>query len=415
MNILAALILCVILGNALLHFIADLLNLRSVRADLPAAFQELYDARRYATAQKYLGARTHFGWVVSAMDLLAILVFWFAGGFERLDLWVRGTDLPTLVRGLLYITVLLSLKALIGLPSGIYATFVIEERFGFNQTTLATFVKDKIKALLLAVLLVGPLLTAVLAFLQYAGPNAWWYCWLATVGFMLVGQYVAPTWIMPLFNRFDPLPPGELREAIMAYADSIHLILDNIFIMDGSKRSTKSNAFFTGFGRRRRIVLFDTLIERHGVDELVAILAHEMGHFKQKHILKMLLLGILQAGLMFFILSFFLSYKPLFTAFYVSDVSIYAGLVLFGLLYAPLDHLAEMITLHISRRHEYAADSFAVRTTENAGALITALKKLTIDNLSNLQPHPFYVFLNYSHPPVLQRIAAIEKQLFRQT
>lgn len=414
MNFLAALILFILLFNALLRLTADVLNLQSVRTDLPEAFQGWYDARRYAMAQKYLEARTRFGWVIQLVDLLVVLIFWFGGGFARLDQWVRGLELPMLVSGLLYIAVLLSLKALIGLTSGIYATFVIEERFGFNKTTWATYVKDKFKGLLLVVLLVGPLLTAVLAFLQYAGANAWWYCWLVTVGFMLLGQYIAPTWIMPLFNRFDALPPGELREAIMAYAASIHLTLDNIFIMDGSKRSTKSNAFFTGFGRRRRIVLFDTLIERHGEDELVAVLAHEMGHYKQKHIIKMLLLGILQAGLMFFILSFFISYPPLFDAFYVRDVSIYAGLVFFGLLYAPLDNLAEMMTLHISRRHEYAADSFAVQTTAKGEALITALKKLTIDNLSNLQPHPFYVFLNYSHPPMLQRIAAIKKQLSRQ-
>ena len=225
---------------------------------------------------------------------------------------------------------------------------------------------------------------------------------------MLVIQYVAPTWIMPLFNRFDPLEEGELRDAITTYARCIDFALDNIFVMDGSKRSTKSNAFFTGFGRHRRIVLFDTLIDKHGVDELVAILAHEMGHYKLKHIVKMMIIGIIQSGLMFYILSFFISYPVLFKAFYVDQVSVYAGLIFFGMLYSPLDSLLGMIVQFISRHHEFAADRFAAATTSRGNDLVEALKRLSVDNLSNLLPHPFYVFFNYSHPPVLKRIEAIE-------
>jgi STE24 endopeptidase len=226
---------------------------------------------------------------------------------------------------------------------------------------------------------------------------------------MLGVQYIAPTWIMPLFNRFEPLPAGQLRDAITQYAASIDFALDNIFVMDGSKRSTKSNAFFTGFGRHRRIVLFDTLIENHSVDELVAVLAHEMGHYKERHILKNLIVGMLQAGIMFYLLSFFISYPGLFKAFYMDQVSVYAGLVFFGLLWAPLDGIIGLGMQAVSRHHEYAADRFAVETGPNGQALVVALKKLSVDNLSNLQPHPLYVFLHYSHPPVLNRIEAIEK------
>jgi len=222
-------------------------------------------------------------------------------------------------------------------------------------------------------------------------------------------QYIAPTWIMPLFNRFDPLPEGELRQSILAYAQEIDFQLDNIFVMDGSRRSSKSNAFFTGFGKNRRIVLFDTLIENHTVDELVAVLAHEMGHFKKKHILKNMAIGIIQSGLMFYILSLFISYPGLFEAFFVDQVSVYAGLIFFGVIYAPLDGLLALALKALSRRHEYEADRFAVKTSGKPSAMAGALKKLSVHNLSNLQPHPFYVFLHYSHPPVLKRIEAIEK------
>ena len=342
-------------------------------------------------------------------NLCVFLIFWFCGGFAWLDSWVRGLGLTALLNGLVFIGVLLVAKSLLGAPFGAYATFVIEERFGFNQTTWKTYFKDRLKGAFLALLLGLPMLAAILAFFQYAGTNAWWYCWIATIGFMLVVQYIAPTWIMPLFNRFDPLGEGALRQAIMEYAQSIRFTLDNIFVMDGSKRSSKSNAFFTGFGKNRRIVLFDTLIEKHSVEELVAVMAHEMGHYKEKHILKNLAIAILQSGVMFYVLSLFISYPGLFKAFYVEEVSVYAGLIFFGMMYAPLDGMMGLALGALSRRHEFAADRFAVQTTGKAEAMTEALKKLSVHNLSNLQPHPFYVFLNYSHPPLLKRIEAIEK------
>ncbi len=409
LNSIAIVILIAMTIDAGLNFTADFLNLKSIRKTLPKAFNGWYEPKQYRKSQDYLTINTRFGWIINAFDLLALLLFWFGGGFAWLDDLVRDLNWPMVWSGLIYIGVLLTIKALLAMPFNIYATFVIEERFGFNQTTWKIYLKDRIKSMMLTMVLGAPVLAAVLAFFQYAGSNAWWYCWLATMAFMLLVQYIAPAWIMPLFNRFDPLDEGELRKAILDYARRIDFKLGNIFVMDGSKRSSKSNAFFTGFGRNRRIVLFDTLIAKHRVDELVAVLAHEMGHYKQKHILKNLLIGFLQAGLMFYILSFFISYKGLFEAFYVQQVSVYAGLIFFGMLYAPLDGLMGMAVQALSRRHEYAADRFAVKTSGNKMAMIEALKKLSVHNLSNLQPHPFYVFLNYSHPPVLKRIEAIEK------
>jgi STE24 endopeptidase len=214
---------------------------------------------------------------------------------------------------------------------------------------------------------------------------------------------------MPLFNKFKSLEDGGLRDAIFAYARSINFSLENIFIMDGSRRSSKSNAFFSGFGRHKRIVLFDTLIEKHGISELIAVLAHEMGHYKKKHVLQMTAMGIAQTGILFFLLSLFVSYPGLFDAFYMQQRSVYAGLIFFGMLYAPFGFFIGFFLQMLSRKNEFVADRFAVETTKESRALVDALKKLSAHNLSNLTPHPFYVWLNYSHPPVLERIEAIEQ------
>jgi STE24 endopeptidase len=293
------------------------------------------------------------------------------------------------------------------LPLSIYDTFVIEERFGFNRTTRRTFVLDMIKDLGLASLVGGALLSGILALFQYVGHNAWVYCWMGFVVFSLILQYVAPTWIMPLFNKFSPLQPGELREAILDYARSVDFPVRSVFVMDGSRRSTRSNAFFTGFGRNKRIALFDTLIEKHTVPELIAVLAHEIGHHKKKHILQGTIINILHAGLLFFLLSIFLGSPGLYDAFHMEQPSIYSGLLFFALLYTPLEMVLSVAMHMLSRKNEYEADRFAAETTHHPQEVVEALKKLHTDNLSNLTPHPFYVLLNYSHPPLLERVRAI--------
>jgi STE24 endopeptidase len=404
MNFIAIIILCTIGVDFILNLAADRLNLKHLRSELPRAFEGVYEPERYRKSQQYLKVNTQFGWVTSAFNLCLILVFWFAGGFPLLDKWVRTFELGPVPSGLIYIGVLVLLKAVLSLPFSVYATFIIEERFGFNKTTWQTYVKDLLKGLILALLLGTPLLAAILVFFQYAGPSAWWYCWIGVTLYMLVVQFIAPTWIMPLFNKFNPLEEGELKSAILAYANAINFPLENVYQMDGSRRSTKSNAFFTGFGKHKRIVLFDTLIQQHTVNELVAVLAHEMGHYKKKHIRQALILGILQTGLMLFLLSHFIAYQGLFDAFYMAQQSVYAGILFFAMLYAPLDFFVGILMQILSRKNETAADKFAAETTKDPGSMVAALKKLSVDNLSNLTPHPFYVFLNYSHPPVLQRI-----------
>jgi STE24 endopeptidase len=407
MNFIAIIILCTIGVDFILNLVADGLNLKHLKSELPQAFQGDYDADRYRESQQYLKVNTQFGWITSAFNLGVILVFWFAKGFPLLDQWVRSLELGPVLSGLIYMGTLMLFKAVLSLPFSVYATFVIEERFGFNTTTWKTFIMDLVKGLVLALLLGTLLLAAILAFFQYAGPNAWWYCWIGVTLYMLVVQFVAPTWIMPLFNKFTPLEEGELKSAILSYANSIHFPLENVYQMDGSRRSTKSNAFFTGFGKHKRIVLFDTLIHKHTVKELVAVLAHEMGHYKKKHIRQALILGILQTGLMLFLLSNFISYQGLFDAFYMPQQSVYAGMIFFVMLYAPIDFFVGILMQILSRRNETTADHFAAETTKDPESMIAALKKLSVDNLSNLTPHPFYVFLNYSHPPVLQRIESL--------
>jgi STE24 endopeptidase len=345
--------------------------------------------------------------VTAAFDLALLLLFWFVGGFALLDNGVRQWGFGPVVTGTLYIGILLAAQTLLKQPFALYSTFVIEARFGFNTATPATFMTDRIKGLLLAIAIGGPALAGVLAFFEYAGAEAWWQCWLAVTVFMMGLQYIAPTWIMPLFNKFEPLEEGELKTAILALADAVDYPVQNVLVMDGSRRSKKSNAFFTGFGKHKRIALFDTLIEQHTPTEMIAVLAHEIGHFKRHHIKQMMAASILQMGIMLFLLSFFISYPGLFDAFFMEQPSVYAGILFFALLFTPLDFFVGLGLQSLSRRNEYEADRFAVSATGNPAAMVTALKKLSADNLTNLTPHPLYVFLNYSHPPVPARVREI--------
>jgi STE24 endopeptidase len=407
MNIISIIILVTITSDIILHAVADFLNLKQLKNRLPDEFKDLYDADQYRKSQEYLRVNTRFGWITSTVDTAAILLIWFAKGFPFLDHWVRSFNHGPVITGLLYMGTLILLTTVLSLPFSIYATFVIEERFGFNKTTWSVFITDRIKGLVLGLLLGVPLLAGILSFFEYAGADAWWWCWIGVTIFTLLVQFIAPTWIMPLFNKFKPIEEGELKDAVMSYARSINYPLENVFVMDGSKRSSKSNAFFTGFGKHKRIALFDTIIGELKIPELVAVLAHEIGHYKKKHIQLTLIIGILQMGIMFFLLSLFLSYRGLFDAFYMDQMSVYAGLIFFGILYSPIDFIMGIFLQIFLRKNEFEADSFAAVTTGNPLALAEALKKLSVSSLSNLAPHPFYVFLNYSHPSMVQRLKAL--------
>ncbi len=409
MNLYAWIILSALLFEFALNLWADILNLKTLDPDLPGEFTGYYDEATYRKSQQYTRVTTKFGIVTATLDLGVMLIFWFCGGFNALDTLTRTWHLGPTGTGLAYIGILLLFLSIFNLPFNIYKTFVIEERFGFNKTTPRTFILDMVKGLGLTLVLGGPLLVIVLAFFQNAGHSAWLYCWIVATVFILFIQFIAPTWIMPLFNKFQPLEEGALKERIMTYAGSVRFPIGGIFVMDGSKRSSKSNAFFTGFGKNKRIVLFDTLIERHTVEELLTILAHEIGHYKKRHILTGMLISICHMGVIFFLLSIFLTHKGLYDAFYMKHMSIYAGFIFFGMLYAPVELILSVFMNMLSRHNEYQADRFAMETTRLTDAFINALKKLSVHNLSNLTPHPFYVFLHASHPPVLKRILRVKE------
>ena len=409
MNVFFVIILVAILVEYLLGVVSNLLNLSALRPEAPEGLEDVYEPEKYSKSQEYTKVNTGFDLITGTFKLAVLLTFWLFGGFNWLDQLVRDWELHVILTGVVYIGLLGIAYLVINLPFSIYKTFVIEAQFGFNKTTWGTFVLDRVKALGLAIVLGGPLLAAILAFFEYTGDLAWLYAWVAVTVVTLAIQFVAPTWIMPLFNKFTPLEPGELRDSILEYAKSVNFTVNNILVMDGSKRSSKSNAFFTGFGKNKRIALFDTLVENHTAPELVAVLAHEIGHYKKKHIIQSMVVSVVQTAIIFFLLSIFLNSEGLFDAFLMDEMSVYAGLLFFSLLYTPVDIVLSMVMQYISRKHEYEADRWAVDTYGRPQELSTSLKKLSQDNLSNLGPHPFYVFLNYTHPPLKERIGAIER------
>lgn len=403
-----AIILVILIGNYLLNSIVELLNLRAFKLQLPEEFKDVYDAQKYAKSQSYLRENTHFSLIHDTVMTAIILFFVLSGGFNLIDEIARGLGFGNIATGLIFVGILYLGFQLINIPFAIYHTFVIEQKYGFNRTKPKTFILDLLKSWLLAVILGGAVFTVIVWFFIKTGPFAWIYCWIAVTLFEIFLIVIAPVLILPLFNKFIPLEQGDLRQAIQNYADSQNFRMKEIFKMDGSRRSSKSNAFFIGFGRFKRIALFDTLIQRHTTDELVSVLAHEIGHYKKKHILKRVIISIFTNGLMFFILSLFMNNPQLFAAFKMQNVSVYASLVFFGILYTPISMILSIAGNILSRKHEYEADRFAVLTYKRPESFIQALKKLAVNNLSNLTPHPLKVFLQYSHPPVLKRIEAIK-------
>ena len=409
MNIYLVIILTILVGSYVLNLVVERLNIRHLKVNLPPEFAGYYDAHKYKQAQNYLKENTGFEIITKTIFLVITLTFILVGGFNIVDQWARNFHLGPILTGLIFAGVLLLTYLTLHLPFEAYDTFVIEEKYGFNKTTVKTFILDILKSWLLIVLIGGAAFSGILWFFGEAGNLAWLYCWMAITLFQIFLFFIAPVVIMPLFNKFIPLEEGELKKAIEGYAESQGFKMKGVFKMDGSKRSTKSNAFFTGFGKFKRIVLFDTLIEKHTVSELVSVLGHEIGHYRKKHILKFLVISTITTGLMFFILSLFINHPGLFSAFRMEETSIYASLFFFGFLYIPINMIFSILTNVLSRKHEYEADAYVVSTYRQPEAMITALKKLSVDNLSNLTPHPLKVFLQYSHPPVLERIQALRR------
>ena len=407
-NALFWLILCANVGMYLLDTVANRLNLRALKPELPREFEGIYDKGDYRRFLDYTAATARYERVEATWDLVTLLGFWLLGGYDWLDRAVRALHMGFIPTGLAYLGTLFIGRWLLGLPLEIYETFRIEEHFGFNKTTPATFAGDQVKSLLLSGILGGVVLALVLAILQRGGAVAWLYAWAMASVLLIAMVYAAPALILPLFNKLTPLEDGELRRAIMACAERLRFPLAEISVMDSSRRSTKANAFFTGIGGTKRVVLYDTLVTNHSTDELVVVLAHEIGHFKLRHIVQHIVAAIVNIGIFLFLAQWLIRSPGLFEAFGVRQPSIYVGLALFLVLYGPLSRLLGIARAAQSRRHEFAADRFAAENTGLPHALGEALKKLSRNNLGNLSPHPLYVVLYHSHPPVLERVRALE-------
>lgn len=402
-------ILALLAAEYLLGLLTDRLNLGRLSPDLPAEFRGFYDPQKYERSQAYLRETTAFDGCSSTFTLLFSFAFILAGGFNAIDLFARSFGLGPILTGLLFSFMLKFLMDLLGLPFEIYDTFVIEQKYGFNKTTARTFLLDFLKEWGLTIAIGAPALAAVLWIFGALGSRAWLWVWAFVTALQLFMAFISPVLLLPLFNKFTPLPDGPLKDEITAYTERENFKTSGIFVMDGSRRTSKTNAFFTGLGRFKRIVLFDTLIEKHTPQELTAVLAHEMGHLRNGHLLIFTVLAVLQTGFMLWLMSFFIGNRGLFDAFRMEHVSFYASLVFFGFLYTPISFFLGIFMNWLSRKFEFEADAYAGYSYGNIPAFISALKILAVDNLSDLTPHPLKVFLEYSHPPVLDRLDFLRK------
>ena len=408
-NLYYYIIIFAIIIEYLLSSISSILDIKNITPTIPYDFKKAYDQEKYILSQEYLKARTRFGLFSSTFSLILIMIVIHSDIFGLLDQFVRGQSDSYILQGLLFIGIIYFFQDIVSLPFSIYHTFVIEERFGFNKTTLNLFIIDKIKGYAIFIVLGSIVITPILYFFHVYGDIGWLIAWSILTAFMIAVQPLFVHVIAPMFNKFTSLEEGELRSAIEKYTAKVNFPLARIDIMDGSKRSAHSNAYFTGFGKSRRIAIFDTLVEKHSTNEIVSVVAHEVGHYKLKHVLQGTILGIIETGIMLFAFNLIMNDISLFQVFGVSQLSVHAGIVFFSMLYAPVSMFTSIVTTAISRKNEYEADKYSYDTTNNREALVSMLIGLSANNLSHLTPHPLKVFLSYSHPPVVDRIKAVNQ------
>lgn len=405
-------ILYIILGIISVSFIfnqaLDYINLKSMRTDLPDEVASFYDREKYVKSQQYHKENGRFSFITSVFGFMLSFVMLFFGGFGWVDGMLRPFTENEIFLALAFFGVLGIASDILTIPFQWYSIFVIEEKYGFNKTTVKTFITDKIKGYILGALIGGALLSALLYLINTIGPNFWiWFAAIASL-FMLFMNMFYTTLIVPMFNKLTPLSEGELKSAIEAFSKKINFPITNVFVIDGSKRSKKANAFFSGIGKKKKIVLYDTLIANHTTEELVAVLAHEVGHYKKKHIIWGFVLSVLQIVFTLFVLSLMVFNENLSLALGGQQQAIHLNLLAFTILFSPISAISGIFMNMYSRKNEFEADAYA-KETFSGNALANALKKLSVDNLSNLYPHPAYVFFHYSHPPLLKRLEKIEE------
>lgn len=399
-------ILLIITISYIFEQLLDYINLKSKRAEIPNEVASFYERDKYLKSLSYHADLTKFSFFTSAFSFLLSASMLFFGGFGWLDDLLREYIHQEIVLALAFFGVLMIASDILTIPFQWYSTFVIEERYGFNKTTTKTFILDKLKGYLLTALVGGGLLSVLIYLVQSIGPTFWiWFALLAAAFIFIVNMFYTSL-ILPLFNKLTPLKDGELKNAIEAFSAKVKFPLDNIMVIDGSKRSKKANAFFSGIGRKKKIVLYDTLIENHTTEELVAVLAHEVGHYKKNHIVWGYVLSVIQVVFTLFVLSRMIFNEDVSSALGAHQLGIHINLVAFGILFSPISGITSLLMNLYSRKNEFEADAFA-RTTYDGTALSNALKRLSVDSLSNLYPHPLYVFFHYSHPPLLERLKAL--------
>lgn len=397
------LILFILILEFLVESYLDYLNAKSFSKPIPPELEDVFDAEEYARSQAYKKTNYNFGLLTSSFSLLVILSFLSLGGFQWIDQTVRGITEQPIGMALLFFAVIMLGSDILMTPFSYYKTFVIEEKFGFNKTSRKLFLVDKFKGWIMLAIIGGAILSLVIWFFQWAGAGFWLYAWGLIAVFTVFMNLFYSRLIVPLFNKQTPLEDGSLKEKIQAYAQKVGFELQNIFVIDGSKRSTKANAYFSGFGKEKRVTLYDTLINDLEEEEIVAVLAHEVGHYKRRHIIANLSVSLLLTGFTLFLLSLFINNPEVSRAIGVEIPSFHAALIGFGLLYSPVSQITGLAMNYMSRQFEYQADHYA-RETLDAKPLISSLKKLSRNNLSNLTPHPAYVFMHYSHPPLVARV-----------
>jgi STE24 endopeptidase len=405
-------ILYIIIGITAVSYIfeqiLEYINVRSQREEIPDEVAAFYDRDMYIKSLQYHRELTNFSFITSGFSFLLSIAMLLFGGFGWLDGILRNIVQNDILLALIFFGTISIVSDIITLPFQWHRIFVIEEKYGFNKTTLKIFIADKLKGYILGALMGGVLLSALIYLVQTIGPNFWIWFALIACSFMLLMNMFYASVILPLFNKLTPLPEGELKTAIEAFAQKVSFPLDNIFVIDGSKRSSKANAFFSGIGKKKKIVLYDTLINNHTTDELVAVLAHEVGHFKKKHIVWSYSVSVVQIVFMLYVLSLMIFNENLSLALGGQQQAIHLNLIAFAILFSPVSGITGLLMSILSRKNEFEADAYA-RQTYSGSALANALKKLSVDSLSDLYPHPVYVFFHYSHPPLLERLQAINR------
>lgn len=402
------LLLGILIFGFLMPKILEYLQVSMPKQPVPTVLAEYLTEAKLVEAKSYQKDNFKFKLITSSFTFLLTFLFITQGWFGQIDSWIGGLGFSPFLNSLLFFGLVFIASDILSLPFDYYSTFVIEEKYGFNKTTLATFFSDKLIAYLLSLLVGGGLLLVFLWLIHTMGPNFWWQFWIIASVFMVLVNVGYTAWIIPLFNTLTPLEEGEVRDKLLQYAAKVNFSVKHIFVMDGSRRSAKANAFFSGLGKQKKVVLYDTLLEQHPPEELVAVLAHEIGHYKKKHLKWGMLVSVVEVGLLLFLLGQVVFSETMSLALGGTTLSVPLNIIGFTMLFAPLSMVMGIGMNWLSRKHEFEADAYA-KETFGGKPLAEALKTLSVKSLSSIHPHPWYVFVNYSHPPLLERLERLEQ------